>query len=56
LPSDAFDQEEDVPWLIYTIAYGNHPEVNYDVEPLAGEPVTLGMVRVRPFQLVKREM
>jgi len=56
LPSDAFDQEEDVPWLIYAIAYGNHPEVNYDVEPLAGEPVTLGMVRVRPFQLVKREM
>ncbi|MBN1979618.1 MAG: hypothetical protein JW918_19660 [Anaerolineae bacterium] len=56
LPPDAFDQEEDLPWLIYTIAYGNHPEVNYNVEPLAGEPVTLGMVRVRPFQLVKRDM
>jgi hypothetical protein len=56
LPPDVFDREEDVPWLIYTIAYGNHPEVNYDVEPLAGEPVTLGPVRVRPFQLVKREL
>ena len=55
LPPDAFEREEDLPWLIYTIAYGNHPEVSYDVEPLAGEPVTLGMVKVRPFQLVKRD-
>ncbi len=56
LPPDAFDQEEDLPWLIYTIAYGNHPEVNYNVEPLAGEPVALGIVQVRPFQLVKRDV
>jgi hypothetical protein len=55
LPPASFEQEEDLPWLIYTIAYGNHPEVNYNVEPLAGEPVALGIVRVRPFQLVKRE-
>jgi hypothetical protein len=54
LPSEAFDKEEDLPWLIYAIAYGNHPEVNYELEPLPGEPVTLGAVRVRPFQLVKR--
>jgi len=54
LPPDAFAEEEDLPWLIYTIAYGNHPEVNYELEPLPGEPVTLGLVRVRPFQLVKR--
>jgi len=55
LPPHAFEKEEDLPWLIYTIAYGNHPEVNYGIEPLAGEPVELGLVRVRPFQLVKRE-
>ncbi len=55
LPAGAFECEEDLPWLIYTIAYGNHPEVNYDVQPLPGAPVTLGPVRVRPFELVKRE-
>jgi hypothetical protein len=54
LPPEAFEKEEDLPWLIYTIAYGNHPEVNYELEPLPGEPVSLGMVRVRPFQLVKK--
>ena len=54
LPPEAFEKEEDLPWLIYTIAYGNHPEVGYDLEPLRGEPVALGPVRVRPFRLVKR--
>jgi len=54
LPRDAFEREEDLPWLIYTIAYGNHPEVDYGIEPLPGEPVELGLVRVRPFRLVKR--
>jgi hypothetical protein len=54
LPAEAFEKEEGVSWLIYTIAYGNHSEVNYNIEPLAGEPVELGMVRVKPFQLVKR--
>jgi hypothetical protein len=55
LPPDAFGKEENLPWLIYTIAYGNHPEVNYGIEPLAGAPVELGLVRVKPFQLVKRD-
>ena len=54
LPPDAFEKVEDLPWLIYTIAYGNHPEVDYGIEPLPGEPVALGPVRVRPFQLVKK--
>ena len=54
LPADAFDGEEGLSWLIYTIAYGNHPEVNYELEPLPGEPVALGLVRVKPFRLVKR--
>jgi len=54
LPPEAFEKEEDLPWLVYTIAYGNHPEVNYELEPLPGEPVALGTVRVRPFQLVKK--
>ena len=54
LPPEAFGKEDDLPWLIYTIAYGNHPEVNYELEPLPGEPVSLGIVRVRPFQLIKK--
>jgi hypothetical protein len=54
LPPEAFDKEEDLPWLIYTIAYGNHPQVNYELEPLPGEPVRLGVVQVKPFQLVKK--
>jgi hypothetical protein len=54
LPPEAFEKEEDLPWLIYTIAYGNHPEVNYELEPLPGEPVSLGLVRVKPFQLIKK--
>ena len=53
-PPDTFVQETDLPWLIYVIAYGNHPEVNYALEPLPGQPVDLGLVRVKPFQLVKR--
>jgi len=53
-PPDTFADESDLPWLIYTISYGNHPEVNYALEPLCGEPVTLGPVRVKPFQLVKK--
>jgi hypothetical protein len=53
-PHETFQNEEDLPWLIYTIAYGNHPEVNYDLEPLPGEPVILGPVQVNPFQLVRR--
>jgi hypothetical protein len=54
LPADAFATEQDLPWLIYTIAYGNHPEVNYNLEALPGEPVEVGPVRVKPFQLIKR--
>jgi hypothetical protein len=54
LPAETFATEEDLPWLIYTIAYGNHPEVNYGLEPLPGEPVALGPVLVNPFQLVKK--
>jgi hypothetical protein len=45
---------DDLPWLIYTIAYGNHPDVDYGVEPLPGDPIAVGAYRVMPFQLVKR--
>ncbi len=50
LPPDAF---EDFPWLIYTIAYSHHPEVDYGLEVTPGEPVELGPYRVTPFRLVK---
>lgn len=53
-PPETFAAPADLPWLIYTITYGNHPEVDYNLEPLPGEPVELGPVRVKPFQLVKR--
>lgn len=52
-PPDTFARDEDLPWLIYTIAYGNHPETRYRLEALPGEPVELGPVRVMPFRLIK---
>jgi hypothetical protein len=55
LPPAAFASEAELPWLIYTIAYGNHPEVDYNLESVPGEPVTLGVVRVKPFILRKRK-
>ncbi len=54
LPADTFARESDLPWLIYTVAYGNHPEVDYDLELLSGAPVTLGIVRIKPFLLKRR--
>ena len=55
LPDDTFAGEDGLPWLITTIAYGNHPEVRYNVEPVPGQPVVLGEgIAVQPFQLVKR--
>jgi hypothetical protein len=53
-PPETFAHEKDLPWLIYTIAYGNHPETRYGLEPVPGEPVELGPVRVKPFRLVRR--
>lgn len=53
-PPGVFAQESDLPWLIYTIAYGNHPQVDYGLEPVSGPPVSLGAVRVKPFRLIKR--
>jgi hypothetical protein len=50
LPADLFD---DLPWFIYIVAYGNHPDTEYGIEPLPGEPVPLGSYRVKPFELVK---
>ena len=53
-PANTFAHQKDLPWLIYTIAYGNHPAVSYALESLPGEPGTLGPGRVKPFQLVKK--
>lgn len=50
LPAELFD---DLPWLIYVVAYGNHPDTRYGLEPLPGEPLRLGACQVRPFELVK---
>ncbi|MEJ2211099.1 MAG: DUF5716 family protein [Anaerolineae bacterium] len=50
LPAELLD---DLPWLIYVVAYGNHPDTGYGLEPLPGEPLRLGGCRVRPFELVK---
>ena len=35
------------------IAYGHHPEVEYGIDVMPGDPVTIGPYRVAPFQLVK---
>ena len=50
LPVELFDN---LPWLIYVVAYGNHPDTRYGLEPLPGEPLQMGACRVRPFELVK---
>ena len=50
LPADLFD---DLPWFIYVVAYGSHPDTEYDIELLPGEAVAAGLYRVKPFQLVK---
>jgi len=55
IPADAFARPQDLPWLIYTIAYANHPETRYTLEPESGTPVDLGLVRVAPFQLARRK-
>jgi hypothetical protein len=44
----------DMQWVIYTLAYGDHPEVDYGVEAAAGEPVEVGPYQVQPFRLVKK--
>ena len=51
LPPEFF---EDLTWTIFTLAYGHHPDVNYDVEPAEGEPIEIGEYLVRPFLLSKR--
>ncbi len=50
LPPDALGN---VPWLLYTIAYSFHPEVNYGIQVTPGEPVQVGPYRMEPFDLVK---
>ena len=43
----------DLPWLIYTIAYSHHPEVEYGLELTPGSPVEIGPYKVMPFELVR---
>ena len=50
LPAELFD---DLSWLIYVVAYGNHPDTGYGLEPLPGEPLRMKACRVQPFELVK---
>jgi hypothetical protein len=50
LPVELFD---DLPWFIHIVAYGNHPDTEYHIEPLPGKPIPAGPYHVRPFQLVK---
>ncbi len=43
----------DMHWFTTIIAYAHHPEVSYGLEPVDGDPVEVGMYRVRPFQLTR---
>jgi hypothetical protein len=50
LPPEFF---ADMQWAIFTLAYGNHPDVQYGVEAADGDPVAIGPYRVQPFELIK---
>jgi len=43
----------DMQWAIFTLAYGNHPDVDYGVERAEGDPVDVGPYLVQPFRLVR---
>jgi hypothetical protein len=43
----------DMEWAIFTLAYGNHPDVDYAVERAEGAPVDVGPFLVQPFRLVR---
>ena len=40
-------------WFTTIIAYAHHPEVSYGLESVDGDPVEIGMYRVKPFQLTR---
>ena len=44
----------DLNWMTTIIAYAYHPEVDYGLEMVAGEPFEVGVYRIAPFELVKR--
>jgi len=44
----------DLPWFVCVVAYGNHPDTDYGVEPLPGDPVRVGPYRIQPFELSKK--
>ncbi len=50
LPPDFF---ADLPWAIFALAYGHHPEVGYGVEPVDGAALAFGPYLVQPFELIK---
>ncbi len=43
----------DLHWLTTIIAYAHHPEVNYGLQVVDGDPVEAGEYRVSPFELYK---
>lgn len=50
LPAEAVS---DLHRLTTIIAYANHPEVQYGLEMVEGDPVPIGPYRVAPFQLAR---
>lgn len=50
LPAEAVD---DLHRFTTLIAYADHPEVQYGLEIVDGDPVTIGPYRVVPFELVR---
>jgi hypothetical protein len=40
-------------WVIFTLAYAHHPDVDYGVEPTSGAAIEMGPYRVQPFRLVR---
>ncbi len=47
------DVRDDLHWLTTIIAYAHHPDVEYGLEIMQGDAVSLGGYRVVPFELIK---
>jgi hypothetical protein len=47
------DVRDDLHWLTTIIAYAHHPEVEYGLDIMDGDAVSLGGYRVMPFELIK---
>jgi hypothetical protein len=48
-----YDTLNDLHWLTTIIAYAYHPDANYGLEVMDGDPLQVGNYRVMPFELIR---